>query len=62
MGWQLVRIFEFGCDHPPNCTTAYQSVPRGGFWAAVREIRLAGWQVRRLRRGLTFYCPEHRED
>lgn len=62
MGWQLVRIYSFVCDHPSGCLVGYESLPFGGFWAAVGEIRASGWQVRRLRRGMTFYCPDHRED
>jgi hypothetical protein len=64
VGWRLVRVYGFDCDHPSGCQTGYEALPRSdqGFWAAIREIRLAGWQAKRLRRGLTFYCPVHRED
>ncbi len=63
MGWLRITIFCFECDWP-GCTTAYEGLGLafgGSFWGAVKEIQLAGWQVRMLRRGRTFYCPSHRE-
>jgi hypothetical protein len=62
VGWRMMRVFGFECDHPSQCQAGYEVLPIGGFWAAVREIREVGWQMRRLRRGMTFYCPNHRED
>lgn len=62
MAYTLLRIYSFTCDHPAGCDVGYDALAgRGGYWGAVRELQSAGWQVRMLRRGRTYYCPDHKE-
>lgn len=62
MGWVLLRIYSFTCDHPAGCDVGYDALGAGGgYWQAVRELQSAGWQVVMLVRGRTHYCPSHRQ-